>query len=152
MQLSTHASYRFERGTDPGNTMYAAERTAQLLKEIAGGKIAKGSIDVYPKKIKELILKLRLSRVSKVLGFDVSKENTITILTDLGFKIDEISDEIKNSTILDQNDLGQLGGIENLPDETEVNEYKLLELSELFVSLEDEQVVLEKRLHTVAKE
>jgi phenylalanyl-tRNA synthetase beta chain len=93
LQLSTDASYRFERGTDPGNTMYAAERTAQLLKEIAGGKIAKGSIDVYPKKIKELVLKLRLSRVSKLLGFDVSKENTISILTDLGFKNDEISDD-----------------------------------------------------------
>ena len=73
--------------------MYAAERTAHLLKEIAGGKIANGSIDVYPKKIKELVLKLRLSRISKVLGFNVSKENTITILTDLGFTIDEISDD-----------------------------------------------------------
>lgn len=93
LQLSTDASYRFERGTDPGNTMYAAERTVQLLKEIAGGKIAKDSIDVYPKKIKDLVLKLRLSRISRVLGFDVSKENTITILTDLGFTIDEISDD-----------------------------------------------------------
>ena len=93
LQLSTDASYRFERGTDPNNTMYAAERTAQLLKEIAGGKIAKGSIDVYPKKIKELVLNLRLSRVSKLLGFDVSKENTINILTDLGFTVDEISDD-----------------------------------------------------------
>jgi phenylalanyl-tRNA synthetase beta chain len=93
LQLSTDASYRFERGTDPGNTMYAAERTAQLLKEIAGGKIAQGSIDVYPKKIKELVLNLRLSRVSILLGFDVSKENTVTILTDLGFTVDEISDD-----------------------------------------------------------
>ncbi|MFB3056332.1 MAG: phenylalanine--tRNA ligase subunit beta, partial [Ignavibacteriaceae bacterium] len=93
LKLSTDASYRFERGTDPGNTMYAAERTAQLLKEIAGGKIAKGSIDIYPNKIKEIVLKLRLSRVSKILGFDVSKENTIRILNNLGFQIDEFSDD-----------------------------------------------------------
>ena len=93
LKLSTDASYRFERGTDPGNTMYAAERTAQLLKEIAGGKIAKGSIDIYPNKIKEIVLKLRLSRVSKILGFDVSKENTIRILNSLGFQIDEFSDD-----------------------------------------------------------
>ena len=73
-------------------------------------------------------------------------------ITTMGIGFDEISDEIKNSTILNQNDLGQLGGIVNLPDETEVNEYKLLELSELFVSLEDEQVELEKRLHSIAKE
>jgi len=93
LKLSTDASYRFERGTDPSNTMYAAERTAQLLKEIAGGKIAKGSIDIYPNKIKEIVLKLRLSRVSKILGFDVSKENTIRILNNLGFQIDEFSDD-----------------------------------------------------------
>ena len=49
--LSTDASYRFERGTDPNITKFAAERCAQLIAEIAGGKIAKGIIDVYPKVI-----------------------------------------------------------------------------------------------------
>jgi len=96
LQLSTDASYRFERGTDPDKTMYAAERTAQMLKEIAGGKIAKGSIDVYPKIIEETVLKLRLSRVAEILGFDVSKKDTIEILTNLGFKIDDISDNELN--------------------------------------------------------
>ncbi len=70
----------------------------------------------------------------------------------VGIGIDNIPSDIKESTILDANDLGQLGGVENLPDETDVNEYKLLELSELFVSLEDEQIELEKRLHLLAKE
>jgi len=92
MQLGTDASYRFERGTDPNNTMYAAERTAQLLKEIAGGKIAHGSIDVYPKKIKERMLKLRFARISKVLGFDVSKKDIIRILKKLGFQIEKTSE------------------------------------------------------------
>jgi phenylalanyl-tRNA synthetase beta chain len=92
MQLGTDASYRFERGTDPNNTMYAAERTAQLLKEIAGGEIAHGSIDAYPKKIKERMLKLRFTRISKVLGFDVSKKDIIRILKKLGFQIDKTSE------------------------------------------------------------
>lgn len=96
LQLSTDASYRFERGTDPDKTMYAAERTAQMLKEIAGGKITKGSIDVYPNKIEEKIIKLRLGRVSEILGFDVTKKDTIEILTNLGFKIDDIGDSELN--------------------------------------------------------
>lgn len=49
------------------------------------------------------------------------------------------------------NDLGQLGGIEELPNETDVNEYKLVELSDIFVELEDEQAVLEETLHKMAK-
>ena len=47
--------------------------------------------------------------------------------------------------------MGQLGGIEVLPDETEVNEFKLLELSDLFVSLDDDAVALEMALHQKAK-
>jgi hypothetical protein len=50
------------------------------------------------------------------------------------------------------NDLGQLGGIEELPNETDVNEFKLLELSEIFVSLEDNPAELELALHHKAKE
>ena len=50
------------------------------------------------------------------------------------------------------NDLGQLAGIEKFPDETEVNEFKLIELSDLFMSLEDQPRELEKALHQKAKD
>lgn len=72
-------------------------------------------------------------------------------ITTCGIGIDAIPNDIKNSTLLTGNDLGQLGGIEELPNETDVNEYKLLELSDLFVSLEDEQSKLEQELHKRAK-
>jgi len=68
-----------------------------------------------------------------------------------GIGMNAIPEDILNSTILTGNDLGQLGGIEELPNETDVNEYKLLELSDLFVSLEDEQSTLEKQLHERAQ-
>jgi hypothetical protein len=45
-----------------------------------------------------------------------------------------------------------LAGIENLPNETDVNEYKLLELSELFLSLEEDAVQLEIQIHQRAQE
>ena len=72
-------------------------------------------------------------------------------ITTIGVGIDNIPTEIKESKILSGNDLGQLGGVENIPDETEVNEYKLLELSDLFISLEDNPNKLEEELHLLAK-
>jgi flavin reductase (DIM6/NTAB) family NADH-FMN oxidoreductase RutF len=73
-------------------------------------------------------------------------------ITTCGIGFDQIPQEILKSEILSGNNLGQLGGIEALPDETEVNEFKLLELSDLFVSLEDDAVALEVALHQKAKD
>ena len=72
-------------------------------------------------------------------------------ITTRGIGVDEIPKEIVNSKILTGNDIGQLGGIETLPDETEVNDYKLIELIDLFVSLEDAPEKLETELHLRAK-
>jgi flavin reductase (DIM6/NTAB) family NADH-FMN oxidoreductase RutF len=85
-------------------------------------------------------------RADKNSMFEVEKP-----ITACGIGYDAIPNDIKSSIILSKNDLGQLGGIEELPNETDVNEYKLLELSDLFVSLEDEQAELEKELHRIAQ-
>lgn len=73
-------------------------------------------------------------------------------ITTCGIGFDHIAADIRKSSILTGNDLGLLGGIEELPNETDVNEYKLLELSEIFVSLEDKPAELEIALHQRAKE
>jgi flavin reductase (DIM6/NTAB) family NADH-FMN oxidoreductase RutF len=72
-------------------------------------------------------------------------------ITTCGVGFDALPADVKNSTVLTGNDLGQLAGIEEVPNETDVNEYKLIELSELFVSLENDAVELEKQLHQKAK-
>ena len=68
-----------------------------------------------------------------------------------GIGFDEMPNEVLNSTILSGNDLGKLGGIEALPDETDVNEFRLIELSELFLEFEDNAKALEIALHKKAK-
>jgi flavin reductase (DIM6/NTAB) family NADH-FMN oxidoreductase RutF len=73
-------------------------------------------------------------------------------ITTRGIGVDLMPHEIVNSNILTGNDIGQLGGIEALPNETEVNDYKLTELIELFISLEDDPEKLEKELHLRAKD
>ena len=73
-------------------------------------------------------------------------------ITTCGIGYDALPQDIKNSQLLSANDLGQLAGIEALPNETDVNEYKLLELSTLFLDLEHDATALEQALHQRAHE
>ena len=86
-------------------------------------------------------------RTDKNSMFEITKP-----ITTKGIGFDQMPNEILNSNILTGNDLGKLGGIENLPDETSVNDFKLIELSELFIELEDDAEALERALHKKAKE
>ncbi len=72
-------------------------------------------------------------------------------ITTCGIGIDQIPSDIRNSSILTGNDLGQLGNIETLPNETDVNDYRLMELSEIFIEHEDNKVQLEEELHKHAR-
>lgn len=73
-------------------------------------------------------------------------------LTSLGVGVDALPEAVRDSKILTGNDLGKLGNVEAVPDETEVNEYKLLELSDLFIRYEKDQKKLEEELHKHAAE
>ena len=44
-QLSTDASFRYERGCDPNNTLYVLKRCAMLIQEVAGGALAMDVVD-----------------------------------------------------------------------------------------------------------
>lgn len=68
-----------------------------------------------------------------------------------GVGVDQIPEDIRLSKILTGNDLGQLGNVNEIPNETEVNEYRLTELGDLFVELEDQPKQLEERLHQMAQ-
>ncbi|HEY9188257.1 MAG TPA: phenylalanine--tRNA ligase subunit beta [Ignavibacteria bacterium] len=89
--LSTDASYRFERGADYDIQVFAVNRAAQLIQKIAGGRILKGIIDIYPKLISNRIINLRIDRLNFVLGSSISKDECVRILSRLGVKI--ISDK-----------------------------------------------------------
>ncbi|MBL7941329.1 MAG: flavin reductase, partial [Flavobacteriales bacterium] len=60
---------------------------------------------------------------------------------------DALPMQFRQSAILTGNQLGQLAAVESIPDETRVNEYKLLELDELFMSHDGEPRKLEEALH-----
>jgi flavin reductase (DIM6/NTAB) family NADH-FMN oxidoreductase RutF len=86
------------------------------------------------------------SRANAESMFEITKP-----ISTCGIGFDALPVDIKSSKILSGNNLGHLAGIEKIPDETNVNEYKLLELSDLFVSLEDNPLALEEELHKRAQ-
>jgi phenylalanyl-tRNA synthetase beta chain len=86
LALPSEAAFRFERTVDIETVDWASARTCQLITQVAGGRIAKGVVDVYPQKPSPKKVKLRMSRLNKLLGVEISAEETIGILTTLGFK------------------------------------------------------------------
>jgi phenylalanyl-tRNA synthetase beta chain len=86
--ISTEASYRFERGADPGAVLAALDRAAQLIAELAGGTICDGIVDVYPGQQSLTEIQLRPERVNFVLGTTIETAEMVQILDRLGFDVD----------------------------------------------------------------
>jgi len=87
--LSTEASYRFERGADIEGPPPALDRAARLIAELAGGRVARGVLDVYPAPRARREVRLRLARVQRVLGACPPKPLVGEILDRLGFPAEE---------------------------------------------------------------
>ena len=86
--ISTEASYRFERGADPGVVLAALDRAAQLIAELTGGTICAGTVDVYPGQQPLTQVQLRPERVNFVLGTTIEAAEMAQILNRLGFDVD----------------------------------------------------------------
>ncbi|MGC8861873.1 MAG: phenylalanine--tRNA ligase subunit beta [Armatimonadota bacterium] len=69
--MVTESSYRFERGVDPSITDLAALRAAQLIQHVAGGEVARGIVDVYPRPVQPITLEVRPDRVNAILGTSI---------------------------------------------------------------------------------
>lgn len=85
LALPSEASFRFERIVDAEMIDWASKRTGQLITAVAGGTVAKGLVDVYPKRAEKVEVTLRLSRLKKVLGIEVPAKEVIRILSGLSF-------------------------------------------------------------------
>jgi phenylalanyl-tRNA synthetase beta chain len=91
LNLATEASYRFERGVDPGGTINALNRAVELICEIAGGEAADDGVDCYGGKREPLALTLRIGRTKSLLGIDLKAEETAGLLQaiDIGCEIQD---------------------------------------------------------------
>jgi phenylalanyl-tRNA synthetase beta chain len=85
--LRTDAAYRFERGADVEGLVTASARAAALIVETAGGRIARGVVDAYPCRRKPQRVRLRMSRVKRVLGIAPAPALARKVLTGLGLPV-----------------------------------------------------------------
>ena len=97
--ISSESSFRFERFVDTERIDWASQRCAQLIVEVAGGKVAKGVVDVYLGKKKAATVAMRFSRMNKLLGIDISKDEVMKIFANLGFDPVIEGDDTVNITV-----------------------------------------------------
>ena len=90
--LSTDASFRYERGADPSITVYAARLAACLIKELAGGEICGGVVDVLPAPVEKKELDFSLSYCNNLIGKKLPAELVKCILKALEFDVTETED------------------------------------------------------------
>lgn len=90
-QLNTDASFRFERGVDPENTVYALKRAALLLKEITGARISSPIVDIAPGAPVRARVELLFERINTFLGTELSGEEVCKALGALDMRIMERS-------------------------------------------------------------
>jgi phenylalanyl-tRNA synthetase beta chain len=95
LNLSTDASYRFERGVDPDGTINALDRAVRLICEIAGGEVPEDGIDVYEGQKTPTTLTFRISRTNTHLGINLDAKEMATLLESIG-----ICCEIKDADTL----------------------------------------------------
>lgn len=66
--INSDASFRFERGVDPEITVYALQRAALLLKEVAGARISSPVTDLYPAPLPWRAVELSFERLANSAG------------------------------------------------------------------------------------
>jgi phenylalanyl-tRNA synthetase beta chain len=85
--IVSEAARRFERGTDPNGIPFVVNRAVQLMQEVAGGEIARGVIDAYPKPIVPAKIDFRSKRAYHVLGMKIPNRKMAAILQQLECKV-----------------------------------------------------------------
>ena len=86
--LESESSYRFARVVDPGGTIRAADRCAQLLAQCAGGTVAAGVVDTLAKPVECATITLRPARCNTFLGLKLTCDEMAGYLSALGMSVD----------------------------------------------------------------
>ena len=85
--LNTDASFRYERGLDPNQTVEVMKRAALLIQEVAGGTITGAIQDIYPAPAAPYRVELTYNKVNTLIGKVIPVETVKSILESLEMKI-----------------------------------------------------------------
>ena len=105
LNLSSDASYRFERGIERENIINVINRLSNLIQEVAGGEILEGVVDVFLDSVQRNTSELSFERLNRFVGKDIPKEEVIKILSNLEIEIIDNGDTLKLTPPLYREDL-----------------------------------------------
>ncbi|MCJ7791122.1 MAG: phenylalanine--tRNA ligase subunit beta, partial [Dehalococcoidia bacterium] len=89
LQFQSEASIRFDKGLNSDLPLLPLKRATQLLLELAGGRAAKGIIDVYPGKSEPKLISLTAREVKRLSGLKINIDEILKVLKALGFECQE---------------------------------------------------------------
>jgi phenylalanyl-tRNA synthetase beta chain len=89
--MKTDASYRFERGVDPNDTLQTLSMAVEMILELAGGT-AEAPIDIMALEMKPKTLTLRAARVAESSGNAVDLPYAKALFQRLGFGVADLAD------------------------------------------------------------
>lgn len=87
--LITDSSYRFQRGVNADTVEWASRRAAALMSELAGAKLCKGVVDVYPSPKAPVKIPFSWARIEGRIEAGLTVEQMRRILTALAIEIVE---------------------------------------------------------------
>jgi phenylalanyl-tRNA synthetase beta chain len=85
--IHSDASFRFERGIDPNNTVYAAKLAATMIAEIAGGEISSNLSDTHPEAFPNFEVTYRIDKANAFIGHEILDSDTRRILEGLDIEV-----------------------------------------------------------------
>ncbi|XVG95505.1 phenylalanine--tRNA ligase subunit beta [Eubacteriales bacterium KG127] len=86
--LRTEASVRYEKGIDPNLARLASDRFCHLIEKLNVGTVIPGIIDVYKKPVVAQPISVRVERINKVLGTDLTARKMAEILQTLECRVE----------------------------------------------------------------
>jgi phenylalanyl-tRNA synthetase beta chain len=94
LKLRSESSARFERGIDPNAVAEHAERAMELFAEVAAARVTPEVVDEYPRPIERPRIRVRTSKVNRVLGTRLTDTEILDALRPLGIDVAGSGDDI----------------------------------------------------------
>ena len=85
--LNTDASFRYERGVDPDMSLYAIQRAALLLQEVAGAQVASELFEAGKNPVSPDELSVSYAKMNQLIGHEIAKSDYRFILNLLDIKV-----------------------------------------------------------------
>ncbi|HQE17802.1 MAG TPA: phenylalanine--tRNA ligase subunit beta [Aggregatilineales bacterium] len=99
-EINSEAGARFSRGVHPALAEVGLRRAAELMRQIAGGTVARGFLDNYPAPAPTITVDLPLTEVERIIGIPLSQDEVARLLESLEFKVERVGGATPDSAVL----------------------------------------------------